>query len=80
MSWENTPVSVTVMKRAAINSILAEWGELTLGELAAKTSYEVMRLPKCGPISARSIADILARAKAGEDVRHAMHRPIGEAA
>jgi hypothetical protein len=80
MSWENTLVSVTVMKRAAINSILSEWGDVTLGVLATKTPYEIMRLPKCGPISARSVADILARAKAGEDVRHPMHKPIGEPA
>jgi hypothetical protein len=80
MNWENILVSTTMAKRAAINAVIAEWGDLTLGELAKKTPFELQRLPRLGGVGRNSLALILEQARAGLDVRHPMHRPIGEAA
>lgn len=80
MKWQSVPVSTTIIKRAAINGILAEWGDLPLGELAEKTPFELGRLKKCGPLAVKSITTVISQARAGEDVRHPMHRPIGDAA
>ncbi len=80
MKWENIPVSTTMAKRAAINAVLNEWGDITLGELAKKTPFELTRLPRLGGVGRNSLEQMLEQARAGQDVRHPMHRPIGEAA
>lgn len=78
MKWQQIPVSITMAKKAAINAVLNEWGDITLGELAEKTPFELQRLPRLGGVGRNSLAFILEQARAGQDVRHPMHRPIGE--
>ena len=80
MKWENIQISTTMAKRAAINAVIAEWGDITLGELATKTPFELARLPRLGGVGRNSLQQTLEQARAGQDVRHPMHRPIGEAA
>lgn len=80
MKWQDIPVSMTMAKRAAINSVLNEWGDITLGALATKTPFELQRLPRLGGVGRNSLAQLIEDARAGKDVRHPMHKPIGEAA
>lgn len=80
MKWQTIPVSTTIAKRAAINAVISEWGDITLGELATKTPYELTRLKRLGGVGRNSLEYMLEQARRGEDVRHPMHRPIGEAA
>lgn len=80
MKWQDIPVSMTVAKRAAINSVLNEWGDITLGALATKTPFELQRLPRLGGVGRNSLAQLIEDARSGKDVRHPMHKPIGEAA
>jgi len=80
MKWELIPISTTMAKRAAINAVMSEWGDITLGELAKKTPFELTRLPRLGGVGRNSLQMLLDDARAGKDVRHPMHRPIGEAA
>lgn len=79
MKWEQIPISTTTVKRAAITAVLKEWGDITLGELALKTPFELSRLPRLGGVGRNSLSFTLERARAGDDVRHPMHKPIGEA-
>lgn len=80
MKWQEITISTTIAKRAAINAVLAEYGDITLGELAKKTPFELTRLKKLGGVGRNSLAAMLEDARAGKDVRHPMHKPIGEAA
>jgi hypothetical protein len=80
MKWDQIQISTTMAKRAAINAVLNEWGDITLGELATKTRFELARLPRLGLAGRNSLQALLEKARAGQDVRHPMHRPIGEAA
>jgi len=80
MKWQDLNISTTMAKRAAINAVMSEWGDITLGELAKKTPFELTRLRRLGGVGRNSLEAMLDDARAGKDVRHPMHRPIGEAA
>lgn len=66
-------------KKSAINAVTSEWGQgITLGELSEKTHAELERLHKLGGVGKNSLMLVLEKARAGEDIRHPMHRPIGD--
>ena len=67
MKWQDIPVSMTVAKRAAINSVLNEWGDITLGALATKTPFELQRLPRLGGVGRNSLAQLIEDARSGKD-------------
>ena len=80
MKWQEIPVTITMAKKSAINAVVAQWGTgITLGELSEKTHAELERLHKLGGVGKNSLMLVLEKARSGEDVRHPMHRPIGDA-
>lgn len=80
MKWQDIPISMTTCKRNAINAVINEWGDITLGELANKTHFELMRVNRMGVVARASLQQTIEDAKGGRDVRHDLHKRIGEAA
>ena len=80
MKWQDLPISVTTAKRSAITCVIREFGDITLRELSQKTMFELRRVNGLGEASWRSLRQTIEDAQAGKDVRHPMHKPIGEAA
>lgn len=80
MKWQQIPISMTVCKRGPMNAVISEWGDITLGELAQKTPFEIATINRIGMVGRTSLRQLIEDAKNGVDVVHPLHKPIGEAA